>query len=194
MFGRRLAHDLFELVHQRLLGLFEPLRVGLGQGEHVAVRGPDLLDPDGLGRVHLAHHPLGELDRLQARAERRREEALDDTAETSLEVTKDGHGYCFRWSEGGSRGFYPAHRARNPRARLLRFVPARASGGIGRRAGFRFLCPQGRGGSTPPSPTGRGRRDPPAPHTSLLGQVVERLSIISFRAAAPSTFSNPNPK
>jgi hypothetical protein len=30
---------------------------------------------------------------------------------------------------------------------------ARASGGIGRRAGFRFLCPKGRGGSTPPSPT-----------------------------------------
>jgi hypothetical protein len=31
--------------------------------------------------------------------------------------------------------------------------PPRASGGIGRRAGFRFLCPKGRGGSTPPSPT-----------------------------------------
>ena len=29
----------------------------------------------------------------------------------------------------------------------------RASGGIGRRAGFRFLCPKGRGGSTPPSRT-----------------------------------------
>jgi hypothetical protein len=28
-----------------------------------------------------------------------------------------------------------------------------ASGGIGRRAGFRFLCPQGCGGSSPPSPT-----------------------------------------
>src|ERR1700735_3653913 len=29
----------------------------------------------------------------------------------------------------------------------------RASGGIGRRAGFRFLCPKGCGGSSPPSPT-----------------------------------------
>src|SRR6201999_1769531 len=29
----------------------------------------------------------------------------------------------------------------------------RARGGIGRRAGFRFLCPQGRGGSSPPSRT-----------------------------------------
>ena len=32
-------------------------------------------------------------------------------------------------------------------------VRSRASGGIGRRAGFRFLCPQGRGGSSPPSRT-----------------------------------------
>ncbi len=30
---------------------------------------------------------------------------------------------------------------------------ARASGGIGRRAGFRFLCPKGREGSSPSSPT-----------------------------------------
>src|SRR4029079_16570825 len=36
-------------------------------------------------------------------------------------------------------------------------VAFRASGGIGRRAGFRCLCPQGRGGSSPPSPT-PGRR------------------------------------
>ena len=32
-------------------------------------------------------------------------------------------------------------------------LSARASGGIGRRAGFRFLCPQGREGSSPSSPT-----------------------------------------
>jgi hypothetical protein len=31
-----------------------------------------------------------------------------------------------------------------------------ASGGIGRRAGFRFLCPKGCGGSSPPSPTQGG--------------------------------------
>src|SRR5438128_6164070 len=36
---------------------------------------------------------------------------------------------------------------------LLRWPTHGASGGIGRRAGFRFLCPKGRGGSTPPSPT-----------------------------------------
>ncbi len=34
-----------------------------------------------------------------------------------------------------------------------RFAPLRASGGIGRRARFRSVCPEGRGGSTPPSRT-----------------------------------------
>ena len=33
----------------------------------------------------------------------------------------------------------------------------RASGGIGRRAGFRFLCPKGREGSSPSSRTARTR-------------------------------------
>lgn len=36
-------------------------------------------------------------------------------------------------------------------------VTQRASGGIGRRAGFRCQCPQGRGGSSPPSRTERRR-------------------------------------
>src|SRR5690625_413544 len=42
------------------------------------------------------------------------------------------------------------------RVSLLRHVADTcncASGGIGRRAGFRCQCPQGRGGSTPPSRT-----------------------------------------
>ncbi len=34
-------------------------------------------------------------------------------------------------------------------------TPIRASGGIGRRAGFRCQCPKGRGGSTPPSRTAK---------------------------------------
>src|SRR5918993_1266945 len=38
--------------------------------------------------------------------------------------------------------------------------PTRASGGIGRRAGFRCQCPKGRGGSTPPSRTAKARRSP----------------------------------
>ena len=38
-------------------------------------------------------------------------------------------------------------------ARYLFRLVTRASGGIGRRAGFRCQCPLGRGGSSPPSPT-----------------------------------------
>jgi hypothetical protein len=38
----------------------------------------------------------------------------------------------------------------------LRVPHHRASGGIGRRAGFRCLCPKGCGGSSPPSPTSVG--------------------------------------
>ena len=44
----------------------------------------------------------------------------------------------------------PSSDSRNARLVTCR---TRASGGIGRRAGFRFLCPQGRGGSSPPSRT-----------------------------------------
>ena len=40
-----------------------------------------------------------------------------------------------------------------PAACWASLARSRASGGIGRRAGFRFLCPQGRGGSSPPSRT-----------------------------------------
>src|SRR5215213_5509579 len=40
-------------------------------------------------------------------------------------------------------------------------LSTRASGGIGRRAGFRCLCPKGCGGSSPPSPTtASGERTP----------------------------------
>ena len=37
----------------------------------------------------------------------------------------------------------------------MRLIRPRASGGIGRRAGFRILWTQVRGGSSPPSPTCR---------------------------------------
>src|SRR6266498_1848800 len=55
---------------------------------------------------------------------------------------------------------------------------ARASGGIGRRAGFRFLCPQGRGGSTPPSRTAVA--DP-----TRRPAVGSRLAAMSAQGAEP---------
>ena len=56
--------------------------------------------------------------------------------------------------KGRQRAWFPgggANLAEVPSTTLGRFP--RASGGIGRRAGFRFLCPKGCGGSSPPSPT-----------------------------------------
>jgi hypothetical protein len=48
-------------------------------------------------------------------------------------------------------------RRSHQRVRARKATPC-AGGGIGRRAGFRFQCPQGRGGSTPPSRT--SQKDP----------------------------------
>src|SRR6202051_3352182 len=53
---------------------------------------------------------------------------------------------------------------------------ARASGGIGRRAGFRFLCPKGCGGSSPPSPT-QGSRQNSAVYISTKPLAVESRSL-----------------
>src|SRR6188768_3286436 len=62
--------------------------------------------------------------------------------------------------------------------------PTRASGGIGRRAGFRFLCPRGRGGSTPPSPTRSATNPNVDPYRSPFRSV--RISGIPRVAAPPS--------
>ena len=60
--------------------------------------------------------------------------------------------------------------AKEPLATIhVRDPSTRASGGIGRRAGFRFLCPRGRGGSTPPSPTPRSVRSVPPTWEDLDG-------------------------
>src|SRR4051812_10723664 len=53
------------------------------------------------------------------------------------------------------------------RPAIVAFLVTRASGGIGRRAGFRFQCPKGRGGSSPPSPTHSPHSLHPTPPLSL---------------------------
>lgn len=74
-----------------------------------------------------------------------------------------------------------------------------AGGGIGRRAGFRFQCPQGRGGSTPPSrtagsPAGLG----PAGLSHVRGRVrgVRYLTGVGARSsprARPLSLRCPEP-
>ncbi len=74
----------------------------------------------------------------------------------------------------------PPRRSGPPSARDYSCPVARASGGIGRRAGFRFLCPKGCGGSSPPSPT-KGSR-----HNS---QALDAISSLSGAAAANATLA-----
>jgi len=105
-------------------------------------------------KVHLARQSAAELHRLKLNAKRLGERSLDEALQAALKLLE---------SHPSTR--IPAGRAGplavdgNEACRATVFIAtivvgiARASGGIGRRAGFRFLCPQGRGGSSPPSPT-----------------------------------------
>jgi hypothetical protein len=69
---------------------------------------------------------------------------------------------CSHWPRPDPRRLprqYPRPDGGPPRRlRYLFRLVTRASGGIGRRAGFRCQCPLGRGGSSPPSPTTAGLR------------------------------------
>ena len=98
-------------------------------------------DVDRAVVVHLADQAPAELDRAQPAPEDAGEHALDHALEPALEPLE---------THEGPR--YPARQASVQVAIALSLL-TRASGGIGRRAGFRFLCPKGRGGSSPPSPT-----------------------------------------
>jgi hypothetical protein len=99
----------------------------VGRDEAVHAHGPV--------EVHLPGDTASELDGLYPAAKRLREDALDQPLQPLLELMQSHlSGEHTHAAPGTLRG-------------------PRASGGIGRRAGFRFLCPKGRGGSSPPSPT-----------------------------------------
>ena len=106
--------------------------------------------------VELAHEPATDLDGLEAAAEGLARRCPRPAARA-----------CARTAGVPSSDDIPAAVHSLSTARMTSATsrtvlvpcPARASGGIGRRAGFRFLCPQGRGGSSPPSPTLAMSRD-----------------------------------
>src|SRR5690606_39571008 len=150
-----------QLTPQRVLDLPELLVVARRQVDGEVVRGHRLAtDADRDVVVHLPGQAAGELDGSDARPEGAGERALDHAFQPPCETT-DRHewaGYrcapSFTLSGAGRGHGGPARRwwiLRTPRYR--RGLAARASGGIGRRAGFRCQCPKGRGGSSPPSPT-----------------------------------------
>src|SRR5581483_2873408 len=130
-----LASGVAQLAQQRVVDLGEVLVVLRAQVDGEVVRHHRApADVDGAVVVHLPHEPAAELDGAQAAAEG----ACEDTLHHSLESP-------FESGQAHGRPLY---------AGLVTWpTVTRASGGIGRRAGFRFLCPQGRGGSSPPSPT-----------------------------------------
>ena len=77
------------------------------------------------------------------------------TARRPPRVPGDGSAGAFSRRSAGARAPkrpFPAVLASSGPVRV-RTAGARASGGIGRRARFRSVCPKGRGGSTPPSRT-----------------------------------------
>src|SRR5690606_14046468 len=144
-----------QLTPQRVLDLPELLVVARRQVDGEVVRGHRLAtDADRDVVVHLPGQAAGELDGSDARPVGAGERALDHAFQPPFETT-DRHewaGYRCAPSftlSGAGRG----HGARARRWWILRTpryrhgLAARASGGIGRRAGFRCQCPKGRGGS-----------------------------------------------
>ena len=117
--------------------------------------GDDLvaLDVDVAGGVDLADEAPADLDRADAGLEDAAEHALHQVLESAFEAAGTHGRPRYR---PAAVPLAPGRRSRwsgvGPVAKVGELV-TRASGGIGRRGGFRFLCPKGRGGSSPPSPT-----------------------------------------
>ncbi len=179
-----LAGGVAQLVHQRFVDLAEVLEVGLAEAHREEVGDDDAaLHVDRAMVVDLAHELATDLDRTQRRAEGPGEHAVDHTLQASLESVDPhpGRGYrspnraprqASRQTTGTVRAPVrplrcqfrePAEHLHRPRPYGATEVPVGSvppahSGEWrnGRRAGFRCQCPQGRGGSSPPSPTSSG--------------------------------------
>ena len=111
---------------------------------------------EGSARVEHVRDPSPDLDGLQPAAEGLVEGALDQPLEPALEPL-ESHATRSVPVTPFAPTFTGANTGKDGTTSLVR-SPLRASGGIGRRAGFRCLCSQERGGSSPPSPTGLSLR------------------------------------
>ena len=158
LFAGVVAGELGEVAGHRVGDLGELVGVLLRQ-VHGEVVGHHGVAPhaDGAGVVHLAGEPPADLDGAQARPEGAGERPLDHLLQPLLEVPQSHRGRRLAMVRPGRHP--PAVRPAPIRMWGVAegcatvSTPTRASGGIGRRAGFRCLCPSGRGGSSPPSPT-----------------------------------------
>ena len=137
----------------------------------------------------LALERAGELDRLHLAAEGAREGAVDGPLDPLLEAVENSHvvppsvlaraggaAPAPGRSGAGTASLTAARQAVGctADAAVLASSGARASGGIGRRARFRSVCPKGRGGSTPPSRT-RAHR----PRSSIRAAACRRPGSLS---------------
>jgi hypothetical protein len=151
-------------------------------------------------QIHLAGQPAADLDRLEAASKRLGQRTLHQTLEALLKLL-ESHCLPEITGRGPRTGIHRASdlvtpvRAAGPRRRRDYCWPVtRASGGIGRRAGFRFLCPKGCAGSSPASPTTsreiarfadrRGRPDrllrppdPPPRHAAFQAELGLRIDL-----------------
>src|SRR5207247_6495128 len=126
---------------------------------------------------------------LEAGSEGLGEHPLDHAFEVAFELVQDPQVVRLQGRRSrGVHGLYPAGllppsgaKARHAlstespqRGLLPSRGPPRASGGIGRRAGFRFLWGQPRGGSSPLSPTTLSRPKPTGLGSVSLANPLDR--------------------
>src|SRR5438552_373510 len=153
-----LARGVGELSGQCVVEPGEALEVVARQPDREPVRRDRAAYAERAAGVHLAPDAATDLNGLEAAAaERFREGAFDQPLKPSLEPLQSHRSDATGATTSG-----------NVHMDWYDHPPTRASRGTGRRAGFRFLCPQGCGGSSPPSRTlsrsggSRDRRMPPA--------------------------------
>jgi hypothetical protein len=118
------------------------------------------LTPTDLFVVECPDEFAAQFDRVETTAEHPGEGALDEVFQPTFESldTHGAHDTHLRATRRSTGSIFPPCSLRSGCAQrpsnlyAVRRKP-RASGGIGRRAGFRFQCPKGREGSSPSSRT-----------------------------------------
>lgn len=103
---------------------------------------------EGSPGVHIALESSSDLYRLQPGLERAGEDSLDESFQSVFEIPQHHRNTLAVEETEVSQRDRPGTILRHS----FGWVP-RASGGIGRHAGFRFLCSKGREGSSPSSRT-----------------------------------------
>ena len=148
------AHHVDELGGQLIGVPAEPLGIALGQLDNEVVgHQRAALGHDRGSIVELTLQRARDLDRLDLGLEGPGEGAVDHALDAPLEALQDPHRHLLESGVGaplGSASMVSAQEEAQTHLLPWSVSSPRASGGIGRRAGFRFQCPKGCGGHQPP--------------------------------------------